>query len=461
MLLGALDQTVVAATLPAIVQELEIPLNRLDEVAWAITVYLAGYALILPLAGQIADRTRQLHRFLLLCLGTFALGSLIVAIGQSLGVIVLGRFVQAVGAGALLPVALGRVANDGDVRALVLRVGWVTAVAEAGAVLGPVYGAGIVEHVSWRWVFFINLPLVAMLAWWLWRAPARISTEHIGRGLDWPGALLLGGALGALTLGLARESGGLLAGYGRAALLVSGGILLLLCLRVERQAQAPFAPPALWRSRPTTAVLATHLLAGAALMVPLLVVPIWATTLLALPPAEAALLLARLTLTIPLGAVLGSLISARLPPSLIAAAGLALTTLAALLMHNWPIEATPGEMTAALLLAGFGFGLMIPPTNAIAINAAGSANAATMASLVQVARLFGMTLASTAVATWGLDHFAALTAAIPLTDPGHYLTSVRASAHEAFRALFVWGAISAAAASAAALLSWPQSEPRP
>jgi MFS family permease len=438
--LGAIDQTVVAATLPAIVLDLGLPINRLDEVSWSITAYLAGYALMLPIAGQIADRMRRLDRFVAVCLAVFALGSLVVGLGQDLASIVSGRFVQAVGAGALLPVALGRLSGRSGIGGLVQRIGWVTAIAEGGALLGPVYGATAIQVLDWRWIFLLNVPACGILiAWlaWQWHPSAEVAEA---RQVDWPGALALGASLGLLTLAASQNVSGALSGNARPLLLALGAVLVALLIAQERRATQPMLPSWLVRSHSVASSLLTHLLGGGAFMVPLLVVPLWGNTLLGQDAAQSALLLARLTLTIPIGALAGSRAPERVSAGMIASVGMLITSVALALMASWSEAIEPTAMTPALLLTGLGFGLMIAPTNAAAIQTAGPSNAATVASLVQAARLVGMTLASAWLATYGLDQFNARVSDISIGDPAAYIQAVRASAQAVFTELFLVGA---------------------
>jgi MFS family permease len=456
VLLGALDQTVVAATLPAIVLDFGIPLNQLNDVSWAITAYLAGYALVLPIAGHLADRIKRRDVFTVACLVMFGAGSGLVGLGQDLFTIVLGRFVQAVGAGALLPIALGRVSARGGLGGLILRIGWVTAIAEGGAVLGPVYGAAVMQLLSWRWVFLINLPCVLILG--LLALRMEPNSEHRQAGpLDWPSAALLGGALAAWTLAMSHEASTLGAGLARPVLLVTGLALTIGVVAIERRAAAPLLPRGMFQNGAVVITLVIHVLGGVALMVPLLLVPIWGNTLLGEEPTDAALLLSRLTLTIPLGALLGSRLGTRMPLFALATAGMAMTTIALGLMNRWLVDVVPQAMTPALLLAGLGFGLMIAPTNAVAIRAAGLVNAATAASLVQAARLVGMTLASAALASFGLDQFNALVADLSIGDVETYLRAVRDGAHQVFTGQFGWGAAAAGLGAVAALIGWVRS----
>ncbi len=269
---------------------------------------------------------------------------------------------------------------------------------------------------------------------------------------DLVGALLLGVALSASAVGLSREGGATMGGAGRVlfpglAALCAVGLVLW-----ERKAPAPLFAPSLVRRRPILGALAVQLCAGAAFMVPLVVVPLWGNTLLGRSAADAALLLARLTLAIPIGALVATRLSDRLGPSAATALGMGGVCLGLVLMTMWGLDANEDTMTPALLLAGFGFGLMLTPTNVVVIAAAGPVHASTGAALVQSARLLGMTLASAALAAYGLERFTTLVAGLSLADPEGYGVALRAAAHGVCSELFRAGVVLALAGVLPAML---------
>lgn len=455
LFLGALDQTVVVAILPQIVQDLRIPFDRLDDAAWAVTGYLAGYAFILPLAGQVADRGR-FDRLVVACLGLFAFGSAVTASTSDLGILVAGRIVQAVGAGALLPVALGRAVQGADVRATAVRAGIVTAIAEGGALLGPVYGAVAIQFVDWRWVFLLNIPVAIALAFGLtWRS-SNEGGEAVGQ-VAWFGAGSLGVALSAAVLALSREGSRLAGGAGRPLLVAVSAISLAALAAEELRARTPLLPTEFLRSGSIIAGLGTQLLGGAALIFPLVLVPVWGNTLLGYTPAQASLVLARMTLAIPVGALVGGAVSRWVSPRWPATAGMAGTGVALALMARWPLGTTETEMTPSLLLAGLGFGLMLAPTNAAVLAKSGEGQATTAASLLQSARLVGMAFASAGLASYGLDRFGTLAAALPAADLEAYAAGLRGSAYQVLTELLGWGAVvGLAAAVPAAFIASPK-----
>ncbi len=162
VLLAAADTYVVVVVITSIMAGTGVGVDQLQRATPIVTGFLLGYVALLPLIGRMADRHGRRPVFIG-CLVTFALGSAITGSAHSLSIVIAGRAVQGAGGGGLVPVTLSLVAAlwAADERGLPLGV--VSAVQELGSVLGPLYGAGIVALSGWRTIFWINLPLAALL----------------------------------------------------------------------------------------------------------------------------------------------------------------------------------------------------------------------------------------------------------------------------------------------------------
>jgi EmrB/QacA subfamily drug resistance transporter len=459
--LGALDQTVVATLLPAIVRELGIPFTRLDDAAWIVTGYLLGYTVALPVVGRLADLHDRVRVFLA-CMTVFVAGSMLCGMATGLEWLIAARALQAVGGGALLPIALALAGDLADEGRRNVALGVVAALAEAGGVLGPLYGALFVASADWRWVFYVNAPLGIGIAALLLapggvRSPRAVS--RTGERFDWLGAALLAVGLGSLTLGLARE-----AAAWRPVLLASAVVVGIGFVLVERRAGTPLVELTLFRWAPFSASMATSLLVGAALIVALVDVPLWAATVLGRDATGGGLLLLRLTLPIPVGAVLGGLGTRWIGPRTVSLGGLAACAGGFLLMARWPAGVADATMTRDLALAGLGFGLLLAPLAAVAIEWAGPKSGGVAAALVVVTRMLGMTVGLSALTSYGLGRFEDLVRGLPLPlgRPGEaaaalaqrqaeYAEAVQAATVATFHDLFLAAAIVCALAAVPAL----------
>ena len=198
---AALDQTVVVTALPSVMLDLKIPVADLDRATWIITAYLLGYTVAMPLIGRLAD-VYGYPRIYQASLVAFALGSLLVAVSDGLTWTVAARVVQALGGGATIPIGIALASNALSRQRRGLALGIVGAAAEAGSMLGPAYGGAIIAVSSWRWIFWLNLPLSGILFLALFRLPNRSSPA--GR-VDYLGGVLLLGILLSLSLALSHQ----------------------------------------------------------------------------------------------------------------------------------------------------------------------------------------------------------------------------------------------------------------
>ncbi len=456
----ALDQTVVVTALPSVMLDLQVPIADLDRAAWVITAYLLGYTVAMPLIGRLGD-VYGYPRVYQASLIIFCIGTSLVAVSSSLEWMVGARVIQAIGGGATVPIGMALATTLVPRGQRGLALGIVGASAEAGSMLGPVYGGAIVELLSWRWIFWLNVPQGAVIFMALFWLPNRRDT---GARVDYMGGVILVGALLLLSLALSRT--GLFTFDSPYPFLLAAGAvgLIALLVLVETKAYQPLLAPALFRSWAFLTSNLTQILVGVALIIAMITVPLMANTVMGKSPFTGALWLLRLTGVIPLGAVCGGLLVSRLGPSPLTVVGLVLVALGMFLASGWELGVADPELTVHLLIAGFGFGLVIAPITVHALDAASEDYRGTAASLVVVSRMMGMTLGLAALSAWGVQHFQVLTAGLefPLpfsgeaaavfeTRAAEYSANVNAAGLELFQRFFLTASIISLVAIAPAL----------
>ena len=412
----ALDQTVVVTVLPAVMLDLRVPISELDKLTWVVTAYLLGFTVFMPLFGRLAD-VYGYPRLYLVGLGIFAVGSVLVALSPNVEYLIGARVVQAIGGAAAVPIGFALAVSAVPPERRGLALGIVGGAAEAGSMLGPAYGGAIVELANWRWLFWLNIPQVLVLAPWLLLLRNVRQTEA---RVDYLGGFLLLATLLAISLGLSQKGLFTLATAWPFVLLGLGAVLAVVLALWERRAAQPLLLPLLFRSLEFVSANLTQVLVGVSLAIALVTVPLLANTVMEKDPFTGALWLLRMTAAIPPGAVLGGLLLSRVGNRPVITAGLLLIAAGMLLSSTWSLDIADPELTLHLITAGLGFGLVIAPIVAQALNAAPEQYHATASSLIVVSRLLGMTLGLAALAAWGLDQFQTLTAdlILPLPAPG-------------------------------------------
>lgn len=419
--IAADDQTVVVTVLPRIMLDMRVPIGELERASWTITGYLLGYLAGMPLIGRMADIWGH-RRIFMLSLLAFMAGSAAVALMPNLNWLVAARVFQAVGAGALVPISIAIVGDlfPPDRRAVPLGI--VGASAEAGGVIGPLWGGIIIRYLDWPWVFWINIPLGAVVLLGLVML-LKPGPRHRAK-VDYLAGALVTMGLASLTLGLARldTPDGLMGVY----LAASAASLAFFLLR-QRVAAEPLLPLPVFRDRTFSAANATHLLVGGALIIGMVTVPLMANTVMRRSPLEGGLLLMRLTAAIPLGAVLGGVACQRLGYRAPSIAGLALAALGYVFMSRWDLATADAAMTVHLIVAGLGFGLLIAPIALAAVNSVEVEYRATAAALITAMRMVGMTLGLASLTAWGSGRFQGLVGGIPLPFPTEVETPEQAA----------------------------------
>ncbi len=406
----ALDQTVVVAALPRVMVDLELPLTDLDKASWIITAYLISYTVAMPLAGRMSDVHGRVRMFQW-ALMVFAVGSALVALAPNFFWMIPARVLQAFGGGATVPISLAMAVAWAPPGRRGVAIGIVAAAAEAGSVVGPLYGGAIIDWIGWRWIFWLDVPQSLVLIALLALLPNR---PNPAARMDYRGAWLLGGALTVLTLALAQRSIFTAESVWPYLALAAGGILVGILVMVQKRAVQPLLASFLYTSRAFISSNLTQFLVGIALIMSLVCVPLMATTVMEKEPLESALHLVRLTAAIPVGALVGGHLLRWRSVREVCIVGLVMMGVGLLFMSGWEVDVSGLGLTLPLVTAGFGFGLVIPPIGVSALSAAPGDYWGAAASLVTASRMVGMALGLAALSAWGIERFYSLTADVSL-----------------------------------------------
>ena len=443
--IAADDQTSIVTVLPALISDIGLTVDDLYQASWIVNGYLLGYIVALPIVGRLADVYGH-ARVYAAALGLFMAGSVLVAVGPNFGAIVASRALQAVGGGAVVPVAMAIVVDELPRGRRLMGLGAIAAASEAGALIGPLWGGAITEWFGWRMVFWVNIPMALPVLAAVWLLAGRTRRRA---GIDWLGATLLGAALAVLTFALVDDPNAPRALGVTLLMLVATAALATLFWQHERRTEAPLVRLGMLGSREVIAANATSLLLGGGLITALIGVPLFVNLVLAEGALAGGLTLMRLTVAVPAGALAGGWLGSRHGLRAIASLGMVLTAVGFAGLQAW--GETPSELvrTAPLLVGGFGFGLVIAPLSAAVLQRVREDERASAASWLTLSRVTGMLLGAALLTSSGLGRFYARAGTIDLDSPEFDALIVDAEV-STFREVFVVAAVVMVVAAAVA-----------
>jgi EmrB/QacA subfamily drug resistance transporter len=394
MFLAAVDQSIIAASLPAIAGEL----GGLGDLSWIATAYLLAATLAAPTYGHLGDRFGR-RRMLLWALALFTLASIACTLAPTFWALVAARALQGLGGGGLMTLSQALIGEQVPPRERGRFQGYFAAVFASASTGGPILGAYLTELVSWRAVFAINLPLGLAAAWLALRIPHGPPPEQKPFKAD-----LVGGALfaaSAFTLLFVLASMGHRFAWDSplpwllAAAAIAGFVLFV---RWERRVEDPLMPIDLL-AKP--AILNTNLVVvtfAAALLSSVLYLPLYLQLGRGMSVGASGLLLLPITLAILAGSTTtGRLISKTGHTRPFPIVGLALTTLAFLGLAATVHFAATWLVLAFTMLAGFGMGCVMPTAQVIVQASSGRESLGRATASISLARATGGALGTAAV----------------------------------------------------------------
>jgi EmrB/QacA subfamily drug resistance transporter len=345
MSLAALEATVVSTAMPTVVATL----GGLAQYSWVFAAYLLTSTASVPIWGRLSDLYGR-RRIYLIGIFVFLAGSALSGAATSMFQLILFRALQGLGAGAVLPLSMTIV---GELYALEERPrvqAWFSGVWGLASIGGPLVGGYITDVLSWRWVFFVNLPFGALATVVIALAYPPMPRPSASR-VDWPGAALLFGGVTSLLVALGDASD--------ATLLWTGGtvVLLLLFVLAERRTSAPILPLELFRKSVVSHTMVVVFLTGMAMFGAIAFVPLYVQSVMGGSATQAGQVLTPLFL----GWVLMSIAAARLTVAVgyrpVAIAGSALMTAAFVVLTATAEGPTRSALVASVFVLGCGMGL--------------------------------------------------------------------------------------------------------
>ena len=444
MLLASLDQTIVSTALPTIVGDL----GGLDQLSWVVTAYMLAATVSMPLWGRISDLYGR-KRLFQAAIVVFLLGSALSGVAQTLGELIGFRALQGLGAGGLMTLAMAIVADIIAPRERGRYQGYIQMVFVLASVAGPLLGGVFVDHLSWRWVFYVNIP-IGVIALTVISTSLHLPVATGRPRIDYLGAALLGAGITCVLL--ASTWGGQQYAWDSVeivGLLVGAVALLIAFVAQERRAPEPILPLRLFSDPVFDVVALVLFLTTCAFFAAIVFIPLFLQVVTGATATSSGLLLLPLLLSATVStAVSGRVISRTGRYKLFPVTGLALMTVGLLLLSGMDVATSRVTSSAYLVVFGLGFGMVsqvltLAIQNAVERRDIGIATAS--------ANLFRSLGGSLGVAVFGAVFASRLPAGSGGVDPHRLHASPDAVAH-ALHTVFLVAAPIAALGMLVALL---------
>ena len=389
MFLSALDQTIVATAMPRIVQEL----NGLEHLSWVFTAYMLASTVVVPIYGKLSDLYGRKY-FVLGAIAIFLVGSILSGFSQSMTQLIIFRAIQGIGGGAIFANAF---ATIGDLFPPAERGKWqglFGAVFGLSSVIGPSLGGFLTDNVSWRWNFFINIPigLAAFLA--IMFLMPKIVPHSKDKSIDYGGALFL--AIGLITLLLGFVWGGNQYAWNSpeiltlfASTLVSLGIFGF----IEQRVKQPILPLSLFKNPIFSVSMIITFLTGIGMFGSILYVPLFAQLVLGATATNSGGLLTPLMLGMVASSIVtGQVVSRTGKYKIFAVVGLGIAAVAMFFLSRMGVNTTETDLILRMIGTGIGLGVSFPIFNLAVQNAFDHSKLGVVTASTQLFRSIGGTV---------------------------------------------------------------------
>lgn len=385
LLLAALDQTIVATALPTIVGDL----GGLNHLSWVVTAYLLTSTASTPIYGKVSDIVGRKIMFQI-AIVVFLIGSMLSGLSQNLGQLIAFRAIQGIGAGGLVAMAMAIIGDIVPPRERGRYQGYTGAVFAVASVAGPLVGGFFVDHLSWRWVFYVNVP-IGIVALVVTSSVLKLSFRRQSHRIDYLGAALLVATIS--TLLLIMTWGGTEYAWGSTTILalgVAAACLLASFIIREQRAAEPVLPLQLFRNSIFTVAAIGSFLVGVVMYGTIIYVPLFLQVVDGASPTKSGLLLTPLILGLMVGSIgSGRAITKIGRYKIFPVIGTAILAIGLGLLSTFDIQTSRLQQSAYMAVVGLGIGLTMQVLVLAVQNAVDQRDLGTATSAVTFLRTMG------------------------------------------------------------------------
>ncbi len=388
-----LDNTVVNVALPSIQASLDASLSGLE---WTVNAYTLTFAVLLVTGGRLGDIFGRRLAFMVGVV-LFALSSATAGFAPDATSLVVSRAVQGIGAALMLPATLSIITNAFPAHERGKAIGTWAGVSALALAIGPVVGGFLTEHVSWRAIFFLNIPVAAAAVLVALAATRESRDETVPRNVDYAGVAALTIGVGALVFALVEGNGW---GWGSPrilGLLVTSAVALVAFNAIELRVRYPMIEYRFFRSRTFLGTNGVAFCVSFAMLAMFFFMALYMQNILGYSPLEAGVRFLPSTLVIIVAAPIAGRLTDRIGAKVPIAAGLSLVALALYLQSRVTVDSGYGLLLPSFCLMGLGIGFVMSPMSTAAMNSVNEAKSGAASGILSMSRMVGGTFGVAAV----------------------------------------------------------------
>lgn len=355
MFLASLDQTIVVTSLPRIVRDL----NGLEHLSWVITSYMLSSTIVVPIYGKLSDIYGR-KIFILSAVVIFLIGSVLSGISQNMFQLILSRAIQGIGGGAIFANAFAVI---GDLFPPAERGKWTGltgGVFGLSSVIGPTLGGYLTDNFSWRWNFFVNIPVGVLALIGIYFLMPKIVHEVKDRSIDYAGAVFLSIALLSFLLGLVgiQSNSDFISQF---LLFSTAAVSTLIFIMVEREVSSPILPLGLFKNSIFSVSSILVFLTAFGMFGSILFIPLFAQIVLGVSATSSGAILTPMMLSVVAGSVVSGQIISRIGRyKILSILGTGIVIIGFFLLSKMSVSTTQGELVLRMIVVGIGIGLTMP-----------------------------------------------------------------------------------------------------
>ena len=413
-----LDNTVVNVALPSIQDDLHADLASLE---WTINAYTLSLAVLLVVGGRLGDIFGR-KRIFLIGVSLFALSSAAIGLAPDDTALIVGRAIQGIGAAMMMPATLSIVTNAFPPEERGKALGTWAGVSALALAIGPVVGGFLTEQVSWRAIFFLNLPVAAAAIVVTLRAVRESRDETVGRTIDYAGIATLTVGLTGLVLALIEgnrwgwDSGRILGLFAVAV------VALALFAWVELRVRTPMVDFSVFRSRQFAGASSVGFIVSFGMMAMFFFTALYMQNILGYTALEAGVRFLPTTLVLIVMGPLAGRLTDRIGPKPLLVSGMLITGASQIWQSFLTADTGYGFLLPSFVLMGIGMGLVMSPMTTAAMNAVDRTKAGVASGVLSMGRMVGSSL--------GVAIFGAVVASVGSSKLDQSLPSLPAEARD-------------------------------